>query len=665
MAYTQTDWNNEASPPISAENLDKMESGIAAGVGYSTKTSVKAISATEYGHTTRINYDGSFWNYEATSTYSEDGGSFAGTVIEPDSGTGRWIRNYSAKRVEWFGDDSGAVTAATSEGGDIVVNSEINLDSVIQISSSNTKLSFAKDAFLNPSALTAGIQVFGSEPSTFTNLSSDLDEGDNSASVTSVGGISVGDWVEIRSDAELEDTITVTNYYGWLAKVIGISGTTITFDCNVPYSFLTSDSAKLGVADVIENVTIDCATINKEDYTQLIQTGISLKYCADVEIISPTIYGSKIASAVEDETADAGLSAISIYNCVNVTVSNIKLSNIAWYGVGVSGACRNVTVNGGYSSDVRHTVSVVFNSGGYGEPYNVKFNKITSQNTTKTGFDTHDSGKDIHFNDCTAIGARSGYSGFNIRSPDVTITNPISHSNNLDGIATATNGRGLRVINPTCYNNGRYGVGVDDFGGYIEGGKISTSGATAIGISSGVVTGTIIDATDAGYPIRLFAGDDNNTDSLSISNIFVERGGLTGNVFMLGQNDGTNNPLFSKVTITGSYIPDYMTSGSGSTPFFISGGDSGDLAPAITNCTLSSDRAKVRGRVSLVAGTVTITNDEVINRSSSPAYTSRVQIRSTSGTSVGALSWKRSGGGIVVTSTDSGDTSEIEWWVDG
>ena len=106
MAYNATSWKDEPdeTTPTSAENFNKMEHGIKAGVGFTSKADVSAITATERGQATRINYDGSWWNFYLSSTDVEDGGSYAGTVAAPDNGLGRWIRGFSYTLLgSWFG----------------------------------------------------------------------------------------------------------------------------------------------------------------------------------------------------------------------------------------------------------------------------------------------------------------------------------------------------------------------------------------------------------------------------------------------------------------------------------------------------------------------------------------------------------------------------------
>lgn len=100
MTYTKTDWNDNASPPISADNLDKMEQGIYdAHVTFSAKSDVAAIDTSNI---TSIIYDGSFWNYNASSAEAEDGGSYAGTIIQ--TATGAFERDYGNELfAKWFG----------------------------------------------------------------------------------------------------------------------------------------------------------------------------------------------------------------------------------------------------------------------------------------------------------------------------------------------------------------------------------------------------------------------------------------------------------------------------------------------------------------------------------------------------------------------------------
>ena len=129
MSYTPISYVNGEAPSLSAGNLNKSEKGIQAAVGFSSKSDVKAFDG--YSVVTRINLDGSWWDYKATSTAIEDGGAYAGTVIEPTGGIGRWLRVlHGSVNVRWFGatgdgvtDDhlaiQSAVDALGSEGGSV------------------------------------------------------------------------------------------------------------------------------------------------------------------------------------------------------------------------------------------------------------------------------------------------------------------------------------------------------------------------------------------------------------------------------------------------------------------------------------------------------------------------------------------------------------------
>ena len=570
--------------------------------------------------------------------------------------------------VEAFGaigdgvtDDSAAISAALTSGFKCVFDSSAyGLSSTVSLPSGASAV-FKNGACLKPLDKILMVNISGSAPASFVNLSGDASEGDTSFATGSVSW-SVGDWLEVRSDATLPDTTSVTSYCSFLCQVVSISGYTTTIDAPLPYDFNTADTARVGVCAMVENVDLEGLQLNSIDYSQEMAIGLRVKYAYNVAIDGFNAYGSKTRLEVEDETLDAGINALSINNCVDVVVRGIDVRHIAWYGVGVNGACRNITVEGGGGTDVRHLTSIVYDT--YGEPINVLFKGLTGKHTIKTVFDTHDAGRDVRFVDCAGYYTGTNFSVYNIRSPNVTIVNPIAAYADLDGIATSTEGRNLTVINPMIYKCGRSCIGMTDFGGNVVGGTLFCNGAgdECLSISSGSINGTILDTSDGGYPIRLYAGDDANTKPLLLDGVRNERGGLTGDIAILAQGAAD----FSKVFISNSIFPDYW---SGNTMFFSSSDVSAQLAPSVTNSVMSTDIAKIRGRATLASGTVTVSNNaiEILPAATSrPLYASSIKLRRASGSSTGALSYTLSNGsGFTINSTDASDTSIVEWWVDG
>jgi hypothetical protein len=111
MTYTQTTWQDDAPPPISGANLNKIESGINAAHPVASIADLKAVSVTglvNNDHRFVLGYfapgdgGGGLFRWNAASTASDNGGTLIIPASSPASG--RWERVYEgAVNARWFG----------------------------------------------------------------------------------------------------------------------------------------------------------------------------------------------------------------------------------------------------------------------------------------------------------------------------------------------------------------------------------------------------------------------------------------------------------------------------------------------------------------------------------------------------------------------------------
>lgn len=92
--YAKTNWNNQTTPPISAENLNKIEKGLLAALGYNNAAEIRAagVPNASLRVTLRSAYSGAIMTYDwvSTATDTDDGV----TIINPTVNTvGRWVSN--------------------------------------------------------------------------------------------------------------------------------------------------------------------------------------------------------------------------------------------------------------------------------------------------------------------------------------------------------------------------------------------------------------------------------------------------------------------------------------------------------------------------------------------------------------------------------------------
>lgn len=96
MSYLETDWNNDSSPAISRDNLNKMERALAGAAGFDTADEIRALGVPSTLYAVVLKgLEGGFFVWDSSSDADEDGvNGSAGTVINPTGNTiaGRWVR---------------------------------------------------------------------------------------------------------------------------------------------------------------------------------------------------------------------------------------------------------------------------------------------------------------------------------------------------------------------------------------------------------------------------------------------------------------------------------------------------------------------------------------------------------------------------------------------
>lgn len=508
------------------------------------------------------------------------------------------------------------------------------ISSPILIVQSGTHLSFDRGARFVPfNGIDpgAGIKAVGAAPVSWTNLSADAAEGQNTFTVATDPGWAVGDWVEIRADTLITGVPNSQgNKVGCLRKITARSGTgpvTFTVNKELPYTFTTADTGKAGKATVIENLIIDGAQLNDENFgTNIMSFPIYLSYCAYVTILNPRGFGSKLPYAADVTTGDF----IKINNCFDVEVHNPFMRHGGYYGISIVGMCEDIRSYGGAMEDVRHAVSVVYGAAGSnGQPLNVLIDGMTARYTTLSSFDTHDTGRDIRFISCLAESA--GDDGYQARTPYVSFIQCVSRYAYFDGFSQNTGANGLRAVNCSSLYSGRYGVnwnyadsswiggrvsnngstsargglksgggpGFNMYGGLISGARIENNGGTAA-----IIHGTI----GLGQSPLLIADCDIPASATQVSLLAAPVGMDLGLATLRNNNDisGYGNNMFQNFgTVT-------------------------NVSPVSSGNQIASTGSQRKGRVTLVGGKATVSNTAVRNKLSAAygeAIVSQIALR--------------------------------------
>ena len=560
-------------------------------------------------------------------------------------------------------DDRAKLNAFIAEGGHVHFSrADYRLSGPLVVPS-NTRIDMARGARLMPGAgAPLMVQVRGSAPTSWVALTSNLNQGMKAFTHTS-SGFSVGQWLEFRSNAPIPGPNTAGGTIACVRKIVKKSGSgpfTYTLNKAAMSGYLVADAATCGVATMVENVTIEGLTINSEDYSALIGFGLYLEYCANVRIINPTIIGSKERAGADIVSPDA----IKINHGVfDVEIFGADLRHIGWYGISIVGSAEQVRIYGGKAEDARHAVSVV-NSSPYGEPIDVLVDGMVANNSTLSAFDTHDTGRDIVFNNCVSIGA--GDCGFQLRTPGARVVGGLARGSAQDGFKIVAGATDCVLRSCRAESNGRIGYNLGEHARMIDCDASDhtgpVSGWCAVQIGKGAELRGGLYRRNSTSVIRITSNDPVTIDGL------IAPADAAQTVFITAKTTlgGRYNRVSVKNCLLGGYANNSLFLREQATR------PAGDLPPVTSGnrVTDGGAGAEWRGEATLVAGTATVATTAV-RRMTATNWTedaiSRIDLRRIApGGTVGNLYVESvtNGASFVIKSSSATDTSKVQWSVE-
>jgi hypothetical protein len=553
--------------------------------------------------------------------------------------------------------------------------SRYGISSPILITQNGTHISFDKGARLvghsgvNPGG---GIRINGTAPTSYINLSANAAEGQNQIVVAADPGWVVGDWLELRSEGLITGCPnSQTNKIGCLRKITEKNGTgPFTFSLNkeLPYTFLTTDTAKAGKAGVIENVLIDCAQINDENFgSNIISFPIYLNYAAYVTLLNCRAYGSKLPYGLDNPTGDF----IKMNRAFDVEIRNPFMRHGAYYGLSIPGMIEDVRSYGGSMEDVRHAVSVVYldaaNPDKYGQPINVLIDGMTASYCSLSSFDTHDTGRDIRFTNCVSDSA--GDDGFQARTTNVTFNQCEARYSFFDGFSQSAGASGLQAVNCVSEYNGRIGVNWNQAPTVWIGGRVNNNGSS---LARGGTKGgggpafTVYGGTIANAQIY----ENGGIASIIHGQAIIGQGPLlvTSCTIPASPNQAPPSLIaipagmdFSVTTLRDNEIAGYGNN------LFQNFGTTTNISPVTSKNQITGTGNLRSGRAVLVAGSVTVANTAIRNKAAAAfaeAILCAVDLRrAVVGGTAGALYIDNivDQTSFTIKSTSALDTSTVVW----
>jgi hypothetical protein len=536
------------------------------------------------------------------------------------------------------------------------------------------QVDFSKNAILVPFTNTFDMMTIeGSRPSgTYQNLTADaLSENYSITTASTIAGANVGDYLGIQSSKLLSGANSKGTKQFVLKRIVAISGTTYYFNDILGYDFLTSDTAEAGLADMRDNYYFYGININNRDAGNvLFSRGLVIKQGCNIQVDGISAYGSKLP--YEPSTSYVGKTALLCSDTLDSVFRDGKLEQIGYYGVAALFASDNLIFDNFTGRDMRHLFDITWasNTGGNeGEPNNIKFQSSTGSMTTESCFSTHDTGRYIVFDNCTAdtagIGGVGSY-GFYSRNVGSRFSKCKAFRATLDGFRADTASLATNYDACEAVENQRDGFFISTYGRMNN--VIATrNGEAGIAFNGGTLNSArIVDNGISGTsPYAIQCGYYASTETYNISDVDAPASSTQtiGIRFETASGVDPRNNVF----ISGKNI----LTGYGNNLYSVSSGDnaetpitSGNIATAV-----GTSSNPVYGRATLTAGAVTVSTTAV--RDYNPAsgttgkFTSKITPKAISFTNAGALytSAITDATSFDVNSTNGAGTQEFEYEV--
>lgn len=475
-----------------------------------------------------------------------------------------------------------------------------------RIIDSNTTHIYKKGAYLIPASNDfTMVATEGARPKTFYALSADADEGAITISTTNeIIGAEVGKFLGIESDDPISGTNLRQTKCFIIAGIKSITGTgpyTYTLDRPLSHNVTTENSAQAGVMTMKTDIHIENLQLNVPEFTQDMKIGLQLNQCARGNIYAPRIFGSKPARGLPS-AGFAGRSAITLTDCVDISIYDPFFDGIGWYGIAMTRSCRNIKIFGGTGYDCRHLIDTTWETATgqrAGEPTDIYINDMINYNSAFSGFSTHENGKNIYINNCTSYNAgfEGASSGLFLRNHGTIVRNFKSFYSTGRGIDCNNESKDTILINPLAQGNVLDGIHCQGLTKLENAISISNEESGIRGIFS-EINGATIENNDA-YALRF----DHNDDRVFtiVRDITAPQNARQGVAMRFEANMNPRNTVKFEGQ---NYMPGY-----GNSLFEIVGNNNRTNIPQTSGTivtALGTDDNPTKGTVTLSSGTATV-----------------------------------------------------------
>lgn len=274
-------------------------------------------------------------------------------------------------------------------------------------------------------------------------------------------------------------------------RIVSISGDTVGLDADLEFSYLTADSAQFWKVNTVDNIVIEGAVFEcgtgvtaGTDGTYAIRLEKARNFRIDRVQLRRMTGGMVIGDCYGGRIDDCIIDGLP------------KYGDAFGYGINLTGSTARVTIDNLHGSDTRHVITTLMEQrtgSNWGGPMHIHINNGIGYGSAGSLaiWDTHESGRHIHFNNCQAYGGP--VSGFQIRAEDITLNNCSTAYTGSRGVLVFTTAKRCRIIGGDFAFADNQGINVAGSGHQIVGARVHDTAAGA-GIAITTATDCLIQA---------------------------------------------------------------------------------------------------------------------------------------------------------------------------
>lgn len=246
-----------------------------------------------------------------------------------------------------------------------------------------------------------------------------------------------------------------------IRQVTGVEGDLAHLDTPLEYTYLPEDNARFYRITPVNDIVL---------------SGMRFEAGPDVTPGVSHTYAIKVDKSLGVQLRDIEIhdmtGGVILLDAYRATVDGLladglpSVENSYGYGLAAAGSTTHLVANGLRGGGTRHIFTTLADERPgkefWGGPMHVEVNDATGYGgpDSYSVFDTHEFGRHIHFNNCTALGGGSKVCGYQVRAQHVTLNNCRADGSGLHAVSLKSTSANVDIEGGEFANAGFAGVNV-------------------------------------------------------------------------------------------------------------------------------------------------------------------------------------------------------------